>query len=81
MNNNLKIMDELELLQNIDKKLSVILVLIIQEKYKKSNEVDKKSPQKVEILLAELGFKAPEIARLLNKKVAAVQKAIQRARK
>jgi len=74
-------MDELELLQNIDKKLSIILALMIQERYKKSNEVDKKSPQKVEILLAEFGFRAPEIARLLNKKIPAVQKALQRARK
>jgi sulfur carrier protein ThiS len=74
-------MDEIELLKNIDKKLSAIIALIIQDGYKKSEEADKKLPQKVEILLAELGFNAPEIARLLNKKVSAVQKAIQRARK
>ncbi len=74
-------MDELELLKNIDKKLSAILLFIIQDKYKKSDKVDKKLPQKVEMLLAGIGFKAPEIARLLNKKVPAVQKAIQRAHK
>ena len=74
-------MDELESLKNIDRKLSVILALIIQDRYKKSEGNDKKSPKKVEILLAEFGFKAPEIARLLNKKTPAVQKIIQRARK
>ena len=74
-------MNEIELLKNIDKKLFAILALITQDRYKKSDEAGKKSPQKVEILLAELGFTAPEIARLLNKKVSAVQKAIQRARK
>lgn len=74
-------MDELESLKNIDRKLSVILALIIQDRYKKSEGNDKKPPKKVEILLAEFGFKAPEIARLLNKKTPAVQKIIQRARK
>ena len=74
-------MNEIELLRNIDKKLSAIIVLMIQDRYKKSEEADKKLPQKVEMLLAELGFTASEIAMLLNKKIPAVQKAIQRARK
>jgi len=74
-------MDELEILKNIDKKLAAILVLLIQDKAAKPNQKKKKSTQKVELILAGAGLKAPEIAKLLNKKVAAVQKAIQRARK
>lgn len=74
-------MDELEVLKNIDKKLSAILALIIQERGGQSGKGDKKTAFKAEVVLAGAGLSASDIAKLLNKKVPAVQKAIQRARK
>ncbi len=74
-------MDELEVLKNIEKKLSAIIVLLIRSEHVNNGEVDKKSLPKVEVLLEGVGLKAPEIAKLLNKKESAVRKALHRARK
>lgn len=74
-------MNELEVLKNIDKKLSAILILIIQGRGGQSEKGDRKTTLKAEVFLAGAGLSASDIAKLLNKKVPAVQKTIQRARK
>jgi len=54
-------------------------MLLVEARESNSKDVDKN--QKVEILLAKAGFKAPEITKIVNKNLSAVQKAIQRGRK
>ena len=71
-------MNEPQVLENIEKSIFAILMLIVENRESNGKEVDKR--RKIEALLAEAGFKAPEISKIVNKNLAAVQKAIQRGR-
>ena len=72
-------MNELQTLKTKEKTTLAILMLLVEARESNSKDVDKN--QKVEILLAKAGFKAPEITKIVNKNLSAVQKAIQRGRK
>ena len=72
-------MNELETLKTIEKSALAILMLLVEARENDGKSVDKN--KKVEVLLAKAGFKAPEITKIVNKNLAAVQKAIQRGRK
>lgn len=74
-------MNELDTLKNIEKTMSVILMLLVEMRESSVKEVDNDKNRKIEILLAEAGFKGPEITKIVNKNLAAVQKTIQRGRK
>jgi len=74
-------MDEQETLKNIDKSLSAILMVLVEMREKNLEDMDKEKVRKTEILLANAGFKGPEIAKIINKSLPAVQKSIQRGRK
>ena len=74
-------MNEPETLKNIEKSLSAILMILVEMRGNSVKEVDNGNSRKVELLLAEAGFKGPEIAKIISKKLAAVQKSIQRGRK
>lgn len=74
-------MSEHETLKNIDKSLSGMLLILIELRGKLLEGVDNKTGRKIEVLLAEAGFTAPEVAKILSKNLTAVQKAIQRGRK
>lgn len=70
-------MNDSETLKNIDKKLSVIVYLMISY----WDSINKGGEEKMEVILNNLGFNAAEIADLINKKPDAIRKAIQRSRK
>ena len=72
-------MNELETLKTIEKSALAILMLLVEARENDGKSVDKN--KKVEVLLAKAGFKAPEITKIVNKNLSAVQKAIQRGRK
>lgn len=74
-------MDNLETLKNIEKSLIAILMLLVETRETALVNMDKKIARNIEVLLAEAGFNGPEIAKVVNKKLPAVQKAIQRGRK
>lgn len=74
-------MDNLETFKNIEKSLSAILLILIEIRESTGNDSDKDKGRKIELILAESGFKSPEIAKMLDKNLAAVQKSIQRGRK
>ncbi len=74
-------MNEAETLKNIDKSLSAILMILSELRENTLKDMDKEKSRKIEFLLAEAGFKGPEISKILNKNLAAVQKSIQRGRK
>lgn len=74
-------MNEQETLKNIEKSLSAILMILVEVRENSLKEVDNENGRKIELLLAEAGFKGPEIAKIISKKLAAVQKSIQRGRK
>lgn len=74
-------MNEAESLKNIENATLAILMLLVEIRENLQKETDKEKIRKVEVLLAEAGFKGPEITKIVNKNLAAVQKAIQRGRK
>lgn len=74
-------MNESETLKNIEKSLFAILMILSEMRDNMLKDVDTVKGRKTDVLLAEAGFKGPEISRLLNKNLAAVQKAVQRGRK
>ena len=73
-------MNDIETLRNLEKNLSAILLLLIEGRESSLSNTNDKKMKKIEILLSEAGFKAPEIAKLTNKGLAAVQKTLQRSR-
>lgn len=74
-------MNDTEILKNLEKNLSAILLLLIEARESWLNDTDNEKPKKIETILFQAGFKAPEIANLINKKVTAVQKTLERSRK
>lgn len=74
-------MNDTEILKNIEKNLSAILLLLIETREFRLSDVDNKNTKKIEVLLHEAGFKAQEIAKLINKNLPTVQKTLQRSRK
>lgn len=74
-------MNDSETLKNIEKSLLAILMLLVEKRENTSRKTDSDKNRNIEVLLAETGFNGPEIARIVNKNLAAVQKAIQRSRK
>ena len=75
-----KIINDSETLKNIERLLSAILMLLVEERERALKRTDSEN-RNIEVLLAEAGFNGPEVARIINKNLAAVQKAIQRSRK
>lgn len=73
-------MNEIETLKNIEKATLAILMVLVDERISKEKDMDK-DKRKTEILLADAGFKGPEISKIINKNLAAIQKTIQRGRK
>ncbi len=71
-------MNDTNTLENIEKRLSAILALMIEERERKSNNQDK---EKIEVILKRLGLSTNEIAVLLQKNPGAVKKSLQRAKK
>lgn len=72
-------MNEQKNLENISKLLSAILVVLVELRDERA-KADNKKGRRIEILLAEAGFSGPEISKIINKNLAAVQKTIQRGR-
>ena len=70
--------EQIDLLGQIDRKLSAVLALLVDEREAVEGAAERK---KSELLLADVGLKSPEIASITGKKTGAVQKAIVRARK
>ncbi len=73
-------MNENEILKNIDTKLAALIALLVDYRERGSRKVDSDTP-KIEIILKEAGLSTMEIAKLTSKKVGAVHKTIQRAKK
>lgn len=69
--------DDTNILQNLDKKLSAILTFLIEQR----EEVSDAEKAKTEVVLKKLGFGSAEIAPLVQKNQGAVKKVIQRAKK
>ncbi len=65
--------------KSVEKYLSAILLLLIEQRDKKGEELSESI--KIEVLLSRVGFKPSEIANMLHKKEGAIQKAIQRGNK
>jgi hypothetical protein len=74
-------MNDSETLKNIEKTLLVILALLVENREVTFGKVDRKKSRNIEVLMAGTGLKASEIAKIVGKNVAAVQKTIQRGRK
>lgn len=72
-------MNDIEILKQIDKKLSAVIALLSDYRERDGKRMDKNTI-KTEVLLREAGLSAPEIAQLLNKNLGAVRKTIQRAK-
>jgi IS30 family transposase len=73
-------MNELQVLQSIDRKLSALISLLADLRQRTAEQGDKSAP-KVEALLHKAGLSSPEIANLIGKDPQAVRKAIQRSRR
>lgn len=71
-------MDDSQTLKNIEKKLSALIALTAFSTFGTTEERSKIKP---EIILSNAGLESSEIARILGKNLAAVQKTIQRAKK
>lgn len=74
-------MDNTETLKTIGKSLTAILMLLVEKRESALGKLDKDDSRNIEVLLAEIGFNGPEVAKIVNKSLPAVQKAIQRGRK
>jgi hypothetical protein len=74
-------MNDPETLKSIEKSLFAILMILVEMRENSVKEVDNENGRKIDLLLAEAGFKGPEIAKIISKNLAAVQKSIQRGRK
>lgn len=59
----------------------VLAVLVAEREERLSGTDEKNKPAKTEVLLASAGLAPNEIAQLMGKNLAAVQKAIERGRK
>lgn len=68
-------------MENLEKNLSAILLLLIEARESWLSNIDEKKEKKIETLLYQAGFKVPEIAKLINKSGTAVQKTLERSRK
>lgn len=69
-------MDDSKTLKNIENRLSALIALNVLAIFEgKDRDI------KPEVLLSESGLDSSEIAKLLGKKVGAVQKVIQRSKK
>ena len=71
-------MDDSQTLKNIEKKLLALVVLTAISMFETTEE---KSKIKPEVVLSNAGLENSEIAKILGKKLAAIQKTIQRAKK
>lgn len=59
-----------------------VLAILVAEREERLNGTDEKNkPAKTEVLLANAGLNAAEIAQLMGKNLEAVRKSIQRGRK
>jgi len=72
------IMDDSQTLKNIEKKLSALVALTALSTFGTAEERSKIKP---EIILSNTGLDNSEIAKILGKSLAAIQKTIQRAKK
>jgi len=70
-------MDDSKTLKSIDNKLSALIALIA---LLVTSNAEERAEAKPEVLLSNVGLENSEIAKILGKKLGAVQKAIQRAR-
>ena len=70
-------MDDSQILKSIDKKLSALIALSALSLV----GGEEKANTKIEVLLNSAGLDNAEIAKITGKKLAAVQKAVQRAKK
>ena len=70
-------MSDQEILKSIDSKLMAILTLLIE----KRENISSGELEKIEVILQRGGLGSPEIAVVLNKNTASVQKTLQRAKK
>ncbi len=71
-------MDDTKTFQNIEKKLTAILALLVEEREHKTYTKDL---NKIEVVLNNLGFSSSEIANIIQKNQVAVIKSLQRAKK
>ena len=71
-------MDDSQTLKNIEKKLSALVALTAISMFETTEE---KSKIKPEVVLSNAGLENSEIAKILGKKLVAIQKTIQRAKK
>ena len=71
-------MDDSQTLKNIEKRLSALIALTALSSFGTAEERSKIKP---EIVLSNAGLENAEIAKILGKNLAAVQKTIQRAKK
>lgn len=63
------------------KTMAGVLAILVAEREERLNGTDEKNkPAKTEVLLSNAGLSANEIAQVMGKTLAAVQKAIQRGR-
>jgi DNA-directed RNA polymerase specialized sigma24 family protein len=64
------------------KVMAGVLAILVAEREERLNGTDHKNkPAKTEVLLSNAGLSATEIAQVMGKNLAAVQKTIQRGRK
>lgn len=66
--------------KNIEKLLFAILTLLVDRRESASKSSQEKG-RNIEVILADTGLSGPEIAKIVNKNLAAVQKTIQRGHK
>jgi hypothetical protein len=71
-------MDDSKRLASIDQKLSALIALTAASLFEKSGE---NTEVRLEVLLSSAGLDTGEIAKVLGKSLAAVQKTLQRAKK
>jgi DNA-directed RNA polymerase specialized sigma24 family protein len=66
----------------LDKTAAAVLAILVAEREERLNGPDEKNkPAKTEVLLANAGLSANEVAQIMGKNLEAVRKAIQRGRK
>jgi hypothetical protein len=71
---------EIQILEAMNKKLSAILALMVERESSENGSTARHKRRPAESILAAVGLKAPEIAKILGKKQSAVWKAIERSR-